>query len=52
MDNVLGTRGYEKVVDEFIEASQALDFSEVNKNFLEFFPSVASRVLEKERARG
>ena len=43
---VPGTQGYEKVVDRFIEASQALDFSEANKDFLEFLPCDASRVLD------
>ncbi|WP_008317368.1 class I SAM-dependent methyltransferase [Leptolyngbya sp. PCC 6406] len=46
MGNVPGTKGYEKVADKFIEASQALNFSEVNRNFLKFILSVASFILD------
>ncbi len=52
MDNVPGTQGYERVVAEFVEASQALDFGEVNKDFLEFLPTVASRVLDAGAGAG
>ncbi|MEM6453307.1 MAG: class I SAM-dependent methyltransferase [Cyanobacteria bacterium P01_D01_bin.105] len=46
MDNVPGTKGYEKVVGKFIEVSQALNFSEVNRDFLKYLPSVAICVLD------
>ncbi|MEO0532645.1 MAG: class I SAM-dependent methyltransferase [Cyanobacteria bacterium P01_A01_bin.123] len=46
MNNVPGTRGYEAIKDAFIEVSQALDFAEINKDFLEYLPSLPSRVLD------
>ena len=52
MNDVPGTKGYENVVVEFIEASQALSFSEVNKDFLQFLPPVASRVLDAGAGAG
>lgn len=52
MDDVPGTKGYEKVVSKFIEVSQALSFSEVNKDFLKFLPSVASCVLDAGAGAG
>lgn len=52
MNNVPGTQGYEKVVEAFIEASQALDFRVTNRDFLEFLPSVASRVLDAGAGAG
>ncbi len=52
MDNVPGTKGYENVIGGFIEASQALDFREVNKDFLVFLPPVPSRVLDAGAGAG
>ncbi|MEM7715222.1 MAG: class I SAM-dependent methyltransferase [Cyanobacteria bacterium P01_A01_bin.68] len=52
MDNVPGTKGYEKVVKQFVEASQALDFDVVNKDFLNFIPQLASRILDAGSGSG
>ncbi len=52
MNRVPGTTGYEKVVDRFVELSQALDFRETNKPFLEFIPAIPSRVLDAGSGAG
>ena len=52
MDDVPGTKGYEKVVSKFIEVSQALNFSEVNRDFLQFMPTEASCVLDAGAGAG
>lgn len=43
---VLGTRGYERVVDRFIATSQALAFEVVNAAFLKVLPAQGARVLD------
>ncbi|MBO9492144.1 class I SAM-dependent methyltransferase [Endozoicomonas sp. G2_1] len=43
---VAGTLGYEKAIDSFIKNSLALDFAEINQDFLPFLPSIPSRVLD------
>jgi SAM-dependent methyltransferase len=50
--HVPGTQGYERVVDRFIEASQALKFEVANNDFLEFLPPIASRVLDAGSGAG
>jgi SAM-dependent methyltransferase len=52
VNKVAGTAGYEKVVDQFIEASQALDFSLVNRHFLAFLPVGGGRVLDAGAGAG
>lgn len=52
MDNVPGTKGYEKVIKQFVEASQALDFKVVNKDFLDFIPRLPSRILDAGSGSG
>ena len=52
VDTVAGTRGYEKVIDAFVEASQALDFSEICSDFLAFLPSTPCRVLDAGAGAG
>ncbi|MBE9103156.1 class I SAM-dependent methyltransferase [Vacuolonema iberomarrocanum] len=52
MDSVSGTRGYEDVIDAFIEVSQALDFAEINKDFLDFLPPIPSCVLDAGAGAG
>ena len=42
----LGTEGYERFVQRFIEVSQELDFHSVCKDFLNFLPAGHSRVLD------
>ncbi|WP_297184818.1 class I SAM-dependent methyltransferase [uncultured Porticoccus sp.] len=51
-DTVAGTRGYEEVVDVFIEASQALNFAEICSDVLEFLPSIPCRVLDAGAGAG
>jgi len=46
LNNVLGTKGYEDVVEAFAEASFKLDFEEINADFLRFLPKVSARVLD------
>lgn len=46
LSNVLGTRGYEKVVESFTEASLVLDFKEVNRDFLHLLPKSPAKVLD------
>jgi 2-polyprenyl-3-methyl-5-hydroxy-6-metoxy-1,4-benzoquinol methylase len=41
-----GTKGYERFIPLFIEASQALDFHKVCKSFIEFLPSPSANVLD------
>lgn len=52
MENVPGTRGYEDVIDAFIEVSQALDFAEINQDFLDFLPPIPSSVLDAGAGAG
>jgi len=46
MIKIPGTRGYEKAIGAFIAASQSLSFSEVNKDFLEFLPTIPGSILD------
>ena len=43
---VLGVKGYERSIHQFIEASQALSFEDVCKDFLAFLPIGSARVLD------
>jgi len=43
---VPGSKGYERAILSFIEASQALEFSEVCSDFLRFLPDPPARVLD------
>jgi len=43
MEDVPGTRGYENVVERFIEVSQTVDFEEANKHFLELIFDLADQ---------
>ncbi|MEW6993816.1 class I SAM-dependent methyltransferase [Colwelliaceae bacterium MEBiC 14330] len=46
MSIVLGTKGYEKVVESFTEVSFNLDFEEINSEFLYLLPQVPAKVLD------
>lgn len=46
MSIVLGTKGYEKVVESFTEASFNLDFEEINSEFLYLLPKAPAKVLD------
>ena len=46
LSNVLGTRGYEKIVESFTEASFMLEFKEVNRDFLHLLPKSPAKVLD------
>lgn len=46
MTKILGTQGYEKVVQKFIEATDSISFQELHKDFLPFFPQKRSQVLD------
>ncbi|WOO41385.1 class I SAM-dependent methyltransferase [Rubellicoccus peritrichatus] len=41
-----GTEGYENAVNRFIQVSQALDFKETNKDFLDHLPPIPARILD------
>lgn len=41
-----GVKGYARVVDQFIDATEAVDFYELHKPFLDFIPAKSSRVLD------
>ncbi|OCQ23806.1 methyltransferase type 11 [Pseudoalteromonas luteoviolacea] len=46
MELVLGTQGYEKVIDAFVTASANLKFEDINQDFLRFLPPLPARVLD------
>lgn len=46
MREVLGTSGYEDVVDQFAEASFELSFEDINQDFLAFLPQKPARILD------
>jgi 2-polyprenyl-3-methyl-5-hydroxy-6-metoxy-1,4-benzoquinol methylase len=46
VQHVPGTRGYEKVVGAFSEATKALEFDVVNRPYLHLLPSSPARVLD------
>ena len=46
MASVPGTKGYEKVVEAFIKGTFALPFEVLHADFLSFFPTSSSRVLD------
>ncbi|MEM8900436.1 MAG: class I SAM-dependent methyltransferase [Bacteroidota bacterium] len=46
MPSVPGTKGYEQVVEAFIEGTLALPFEVLHADFLPFFPTSSSRVLD------
>ena len=43
---VRGTAGYERWISHFIENSQAFDFHEVCKSFIEFLPVAPANILD------
>ena len=43
---VQGTKGYERVIEEFVRSSQSLAFEETNADFIPFLPINPSRVLD------
>lgn len=43
---VSGTRGYERNISQFVTGSQALEFEEINRDFLPYLPAVPSRILD------
>lgn len=45
-NHVLGTKGYPEVLLKFIEATTAIDFTELHKDFLQFIPKQKSRILD------
>ena len=52
MSFVPGTQGYEKSIRLFVDASQALNFREVCKDFLEFLPVTPARILDAGSGAG
>jgi 2-polyprenyl-3-methyl-5-hydroxy-6-metoxy-1,4-benzoquinol methylase len=46
MNEILGTKGYDRFVSCFVESSQSLSFKEACKDFLEFLPPISGRVLD------
>ncbi|MDJ1501805.1 class I SAM-dependent methyltransferase [Xanthocytophaga agilis] len=42
----LGTTGYATVIPKFIDATLAIDFTELHQDFLPYIPSNASRILD------
>lgn len=46
MNNVLGTQGYERDVDRFVNVSQSLSFFEVCAEVIPFLPESPCRVLD------
>lgn len=46
MSFVPGTQGYERAINSFIDASQALLFQEVCKDIFSFLPDVPARILD------
>ncbi|WP_340681134.1 class I SAM-dependent methyltransferase [Paraglaciecola sp.] len=46
MSLVLGTKGYETVIEAFTESSCKLNFEEINADFLQFLPHVPALVLD------
>lgn len=43
---ISGTEGYAKATQSFIDATLAVDFMELHKDFVQFFPKSGSRVLD------
>ncbi|MEM9273493.1 MAG: class I SAM-dependent methyltransferase [Cyanobacteria bacterium P01_F01_bin.143] len=46
MTIVPGTRGYENVIERFLACSRQLNFRDINQDFLQFLPSIGSRILD------
>lgn len=46
MTDIAGTRGYETAISIFTEASLALDFDEINADFLDYLPQNTGKVLD------
>lgn len=46
MSQVSGAKGYAKRIDQFVETTEAIDFYELHKPFLDFIPAKPSRVLD------
>lgn len=45
-NQVSGTKGYAEVQQRFIDATLAIGFTELHKDFLPFFPKSGSRILD------
>ncbi len=52
MNKVPGIKGYDRSINGFIEGTQALNFHEVCKDFIDFLPSVAGCVLDAGTGAG
>lgn len=52
MNPVTGTLGYEDVVESFISTSQALDFAQINEDFLRFLPDSPGLILDAGAGAG
>ena len=52
MSIVPGTRGYENAIRSFVDASQALNFQETCKDFLDFLPDTPARILDAGAGAG
>ena len=52
MTFVPGIEGYERSVQRFVESSQALDFAEVCRDFLDHLPLLPGRVLDAGAGAG
>lgn len=46
MTQTLGTAGYARVVDRFVEATQQVSFQDLHEPFLAFIPAKPARVLD------
>ena len=46
MSAVSGTNGYERYISQFVTGSQALNFEEINRDFLPYLPVTPSNVLD------
>lgn len=46
MNKILGTTGYEQVIDAFVDSSLQLDFDDINRDFLDYLPALPARILD------
>ena len=49
---ILGTKGYAKIAEEFVKSSRALNFDIANSDFLDFVPKNPCRVLDAGAGAG
>ena len=45
MPKVEGIKGYAEVTERFIEATKAIDFTELHQSIIEFIPTTPAHVL-------